>query len=36
LTSGDPLAFRTAVLRLIGEEATVEAARWNGDALELV
>ena len=36
LTSGDPLAFRSAVLRLIGEEATVEAARWNGDALELV
>ena len=31
LTSGDPLAFRSAVLRLIGEEATVAPAMKFGD-----
>jgi len=36
VTSGDPRALHSAVLQLIGEEATVEAARWKGDALELV
>lgn len=35
LTSGEPEAFRAAIKRLIGVDASVEAARRNGDALEL-
>ena len=35
LTSGEPEAFRAAIKRLIGVDASVEGARWNANALEL-
>ena len=35
VTSGDPIAFRSALDRLLGAQVAVEATRWTAGALEL-